>query len=481
MRKISAVFTMIILLSISLFLSCERKTDVANPNIPPNTTLANIPMVNSRIFALATLHWDGEDDDGFIAGYQYRYITYHVGTQDSFKLDWVYTNKTSVTIPFESSDTLNLQTFQVRAVDDKGAPDPTPAEKKFYTFQTVFPKTEILVPEDKEQFFAIDQITDWWQGVPLSFKATDEDGEVVEYGWKIDDGDWNWTTDTSLYIDPSYFQPVEGEHKISVTSRDNTNLVDPKGDTKTVVLVKPTFDRRILIIDETDESLFSGPLKIFKDADVDSFYTRIFGTSDSWDFKKQGMPPKSELGHYKLVIWHADNPYSNPQDVHKLPANIEDVKDYLNVGGNLIMGGWRILKSFAQAESFPKTFNEGTFIHDYLHILEADESNVLPDFTGCTGFNGFSDILIDPLKLKEFPYFGKLYQINVMPRRAGFTDVIYTYANDITGLPTWRGEPTGIRYYGTSFNTIVLGFPMFFIQEGDAKIMASEMLLSMGL
>jgi hypothetical protein len=194
------------------------------------------------------------------------------------------------------------------------------------------------------------------------------------------------------------------------------------------------------------------------------------------------MPPKSVLGEYKLLVWHADNPYSNENDVHKLPQHIEDIEDYLNVGGDFIMGGWRILKSFAQRESFPKTFQAGSFIHDYLHILTADETTLIPtDFLGCNPWPNVTDTLyVDSDKLREFPYFGLLGQINIMPRRAGFTEVMYVYANDITGLPNWRGEPVGIRYYGTSFNTIVLGFPIFFLQQSDATIMANQMLHSLG-
>jgi hypothetical protein len=450
----------------------------------PNTTLANIPVENDTVFALITLHWDGEDVDGFIQGYQYRYITHHIFLGDSVVQPWRDTTATSITLPFESSDILNYQKFQVRAVDDQGDVDPSPAERKLYTVQTIFPETEILVPQDEEQYFVIGQTTDWWLGVPLTFHGFDEDGEVVEYAWRVDDSEYTWTNDTTLHIPPEYFEPLSGEHKIKVISRDNTNLVDPVGDSIIVNLIEPTFDKNILIIDETDESLFTSGLSGITDGDVDSFYFKIFKPDGVWDFIQDDMPPKTLLGQYKLVIWHADNPYSNPQNVHRLPANIEDVKDYLHVGGDLIMGGWRILKSFAQAEDFPKIFNPGSFIHDYLHILQADESILVPtDFTGCWAptASGFSDIEVDQDKLREFPYFGMLGQINVIPRRAGFTEVIYQYANDIqTGLPNWRGEPTGLRYYGTSFNTIVLGFPMFFIQMDDAFIMAEEMLHSLG-
>ncbi|MFZ0389071.1 MAG: hypothetical protein WAN36_01325, partial [Calditrichia bacterium] len=179
------MFLLIVVLT--LLLSCERQTNPADPNLPPNTTLANIPVEGDTLFALMTLHWDGEDADGFLTGYEYRYITYHMSDStggtitDSLVQDWEFTRATSITIPFESSATLNYQRFQVRAVDDDGMRDPTPAEKLLYTVQTVFPQSEIFVPADQQQFFVKENTTDWWQGVPLSFNATDQDGEVVEY------------------------------------------------------------------------------------------------------------------------------------------------------------------------------------------------------------------------------------------------------------------------------------------------------------
>ena len=482
-KFLSLLMGLIILI---LIFSCERKTSPANPNLAPNTTLANIPVKDDTLFALVTLHWDGEDNDGFIAGYQYRYITHHIFVGDSLIHDWVDTKETSVTIPFESSDSLNFQRFQVRAIDNTGNIDPVPAERQFYTVQTIFPETEILFPENNRQFFAIEQTTDWWEGVQLTFDARDADGEVVEYAWAVDDNEWNWTLDTSLFITPDNFIPLDGEHVLRVTSRDNTNLVDPIGDTVTVKLVEPTFEKKILIIDETIEAQFPFGMG-FTDEEVDAFYAEIFGTDESWDFQSDGMPSKEYLGQYQLIVWHADNTYTNENDVHKLPDHIIDIMDYLNVGGDFIMSGWRILKSFAVAESFPKTFQQGSFIHDYLHIITADESAPIADFNGAysTDSTRFSDIDVDVTKLAEsfltsVPIVGLPY-VNVVVKRAGFTDAIYRYRNDdYTGIPTHRGYPCGLRYYGTSFDAIVLGFPMFFIEKEDAKKMGSEMIHSLG-
>ncbi|MFQ6674789.1 MAG: hypothetical protein ACE5LH_00445 [Fidelibacterota bacterium] len=494
--------------------SCEWETSPANPNSPPNTSLANIPLPGDTLFALVTLHWDGEDDDGFIAGYEYRYVTYHLTPDavegecppdsvvqmtcgdtdngvipvtlcaaDSVVQEWRRTTETSLTIAFESSADLNFQKVQVRAVDNEGAPDPDPAERCFYTEKTFPPETEILIPSQDEQRFVIREVTDWFLGIPLTFTARDRDGDVVEYGWTVDHGDTTWTSDTTLYIAPDRFpEPLGGRHVIQVTSRDNTNLVDPVGDTVAIYLTEPIFDRGILVVDETLETSFPPGVNA-SDAQVDSFYADIFQPDTMWDYFTDGMPPREILGRYRLVIWHADNTYGEASEVHKLPQHVDDIMDYLNVGGDFIMSGWRILKSFAPTENFPRSFGEGTFIHDYLHIITVDETILFGDFTGATGVGPhFSDVNVDSLKLAEaFPYYGKLAQINIIPSPAGFTDIVYSYQNaDDSPYVEYRGQPCGLRYYGTTFDAVVLGFPIFFIVTEDARTLAREILESMG-
>lgn len=467
--------------AVGLGSGCDFTTQPPNSNEPPNTTIANVPVEGDTLFALATLHWDGEDSDGYVDRYEYRYITRYLLRGDSVVTEWTETPEASLTIAFNSSDDLNEQIFQVRSIDNNGDVDPTPAEKHFFTEKTIFPETVIASPADETQFFYQDETTDWWQGVPLTFTAEDADGEIVEYGWAVDEGEWNWTQDTTLFIGPEHLGGP-GEHTIRVTARDNTNLVDPVGDSVRVNLIRPSFDKRILIIDETLEEAFPNSMQA-TDADVDAFYADLFGTTDSWDYAAEGMPPKEVLGQYQLVIWHADNNFSRASNAHKLPQHTAEISDYLNVGGDLVMSGWRVLKSFAPDEDFPKSFKEGSFVSDYLHIKAADETEItIPgDFVGATGVgDAFSDVAVDSTILAPaFPYFGWLAQINTIPARAGFTDVIYAYQSR-GGLPMTRGEAVGLRYYGTSFDAVVLGFPIYFLKREDARTLAREVLQSLG-
>lgn len=498
MSKHRILVLMLLLILIYIYSRCQKNVSGPNPNQPPTTTIANVPIDGDTLFALVQLQWDGGDNDGYVKGFEYKYTTYYsdgngnfvTNAMDSLIQPWKYTEETQLTIAFNSFAKLNKQRFQVRSIDDKGAKDPLPAEKMIYTIQTIPPVAEILTPDNNSDLFAKQQVTDWWPGIFLAYQAKDDDGDVVEYAWSIDGSDWIWTQDTTMYITPDLFStPLEGQHTIQVIARDNTNILSTNSATVRINLTEPTFTKNILIIDETIERDFPSGLKI-SDETVDSLYADIFAvhnTEDWWDYeyhelRDQPLPDLGTLGQYQMVIWHADNRPS--QKPHKFVNHVDYLKDYLNMGGDLILSGWRILKSFAWEETFPVNFADDSFVKEYLHIRTADETPYYPgDFIGARAAFGtqFVELEVDSTKLAGFPFNGKLSNINTIPYRSGFTEVFYTYLNQMgSTLYQYRGQPCALKYTGTVFNSVVLGFPLFFIKEDQSKILGDQILQSLG-
>jgi len=439
------------------------------------------------------MYWTGGDNDGYIAKYQYRYITYHLvmGTNNEWKefdsTQWKDTIGTAVTIPFNSSENINRQRFMVRAIDNTGGIDPEPAEKIIYTTKASPPVTKIITPVKNDTILALNTISDWWTGIKLTFTASDQtiNGAIVNYAWSVDGGPWHWSSDTTMTIAPDNFtQPITGKHYIKVTSRNNTNLIDPIGDSAALYLVMPSFDKKVLVIDETDEFNFPFITYNISDATVDNFYYRVFPDADHWDYKaNKGMPSRATLAKYKLVVWHADDwPQSVPHKISD-PKNIEIFTDYLKVGGKFLMSGWGILKSFAYNSNFPYTFPPGSFVYDYLHIRTVGVTELLGDCIGGEStMASFSSFRVDSLKLAFFPFSGKLGQVNLIISPAGFTVSLYTYIN----LPSssyvfYRGRTIALRYYGTTFDAVVLGFPLYFINEEDAIVMGKQILRNLNI
>jgi hypothetical protein len=497
--KTLRIYPLILLfIFITNYYNCQKNVSGPHPNETPTTTIANVPIDGDTLFALVQLQWDGGDNDGYIKGFEYKYTTYYsdetgnfdTNAVDSLVQPWEFTDQTQLTIAFNSFAKLNKQRFQVRSVDDKGAKDPLPAEKMLYTIQTIPPVVEILTPENNAKAFVKQQVTDWWQGILLKYQGNDEDGEIIEYGWSIDGSDWVWTNDSTMYITPDLLAtPLEGQHTIQVIARDNTNILSVDPATIKINLVEPTFNKNILIIDETNEKDFPSNLRV-SDGEVDSLYADIFGVYDSddwWDYeyhelRDQPVPDLQTLGQYKMVIWHADNRPS--QDPHKFVDHEDYLKDYLNIGGDLILSGWRILKSFAWDETFPVNFSDDSFVKEYLHIKTADETPYFPgDFTGARAAFGtdFIELEVDSTKVPGFPFNGNLSNINIITYRAGFTEVFYTYLNPMgSALYQYRGQPCALKYTGTVFNSVVLGFPLYFIKEDQSKILGEQILKSLG-
>ena len=304
---------LVLIFSSLIIFSCVDNFDTGEeyPNESPNTTLANIPVEGDTLYAMVTLMWDGEDNDGYVVAYEYRYTTYPLGNSlgDSIVHDWQETEENTLTISFTSPDSINKQCFQLRAVDNSGNIDPTPAEKVFYTNQTLPPKTTILSPDEGNEFFAIEQTSYWFPGITLKFTGKDEDGYIIEYAWSADSGDWHWVCakDSTVIVKPEDFgQPLDGEHTLKVISKDDTYLLDPIGDAVTIKLVVPTFEKDILILDDTREDV---SLRDVPDDTVDAFYLDIFSQDNGYiiderDMRKRSFPSLSILGRYKLVIWH---------------------------------------------------------------------------------------------------------------------------------------------------------------------------------
>jgi hypothetical protein len=346
--------------------------------------------------------------------------------------------------------------------------------------------------------FAKETVDDWWPGIPIKFTASDEDGSVIEYAWKVDEGEWHWTEDSMVYADPSEFLPLEETHWIYVISRDNTNLVDPVGDSKRIDVYVPTFEKDILIIDETKEDFsFLGdpPYDNVTDAMIDSFYYDIFGglrgdlDITEWDFQLRGMMSMRRLKEYKMIVWHSDM-YEAAKGLFNARKLVQD---YLNVGGKLVYIGHRTLGAFMDISYErpppfsgwlpPLVFNPGmwnSFVYTYLHINIADVSRIEGTLESIKGIskNFTGEIFPEAAKVPpQFPYSGKLGHIFTFHEWGGFTVPIYTYHGSD---PRVDGMPCGLRYYGSAYDLIYLGFPLWYMQYDGAKQIGNDILKSMG-
>ena len=103
------------------FFSCEKGNLLDNSAPETNIFVDEINLSgDQRLNSVVKLHWMGEDRDGYITKYE---LAVNGG-------EWTTTNSTDSTFRFDiplGSDTIDIL-FQVRATDNLGLTDPTPAE-----------------------------------------------------------------------------------------------------------------------------------------------------------------------------------------------------------------------------------------------------------------------------------------------------------------------------------------------------------------
>lgn len=159
-----------------LVAACDKGS--LKPNQAPDTKIA-ISSINlqgeNRLNSVIKLNWFGTDIDGYVMGYE---LSFDAQT-------WYYTTAVDSTFRFAipaGSDTVDID-FYVRAIDDKGVIDPTPAYLRIPMKNSV--PTARFDADNEPLPTVISVATYRWF-------AEDADGNstIVEAEMRWNDGDW---------------------------------------------------------------------------------------------------------------------------------------------------------------------------------------------------------------------------------------------------------------------------------------------------
>ncbi|MGD9141835.1 MAG: hypothetical protein PVJ42_09885 [bacterium] len=116
------------LLILSIAGGCAKESDLGLPNTPPETFISVADSVRNPGIYIQQLHWWGDDIDGEVVGYEYRWFMDPAEPGCPMDTDWVFTEETwhEFHIPV-SNGVIRRHRVEVRAVDNRQAVDPTPS------------------------------------------------------------------------------------------------------------------------------------------------------------------------------------------------------------------------------------------------------------------------------------------------------------------------------------------------------------------
>lgn len=157
---------------------CSKKLlPPATGNQAPKTTVfiqGPVDTVNHVVH----LYWYGTDADGYVKGYEVKLVN----PADTAAVDsaWRYTTLTDSVVTVLAPNGFTGAVFSVRAVDDKGLRDPSPAVEAF-KFGNTPPVVKLTTKPS-----ATDQSNDTYPAVTVAWSISDPDGnasKVVCHVW----------------------------------------------------------------------------------------------------------------------------------------------------------------------------------------------------------------------------------------------------------------------------------------------------------
>jgi hypothetical protein len=225
-----------------------------------------------------------------------------------------------------------------------------------------------------------------------------------------------------------------------------------------VKAVPATFDRGVLLVDETQEGGHNPPQAIQR-----AFYDSVLLDTDYYTIfidSPEDFLTKSRAGQYSPVIWVDDD-----EDTHLLSYSLDNIEWYLGYDADFLLAGWQTIYTITGQ----RHFYPGSFYYDNLGITYIAQ-NPQTDFTGATGLNGWPD-----LEVKNHPiYQNRLPDIDIFTESAQ-AEVIYTF-DSYSSHPFFGDKPVGVALDTYHGKRVVLGFPLYWLTEASAQALVAKVL-----
>ncbi len=459
-------------------------------NLPPETSLVSgCAAVNDAVSPSPTFEWTGADLDGAVEAYEYTLAG--EGAPET----WTSVPGTQRSASFAGLPPGEYD-FRVRAVDDDGAKDPSPAGHAFTVSDTFSPYLAVgsnflpgpllfhgeggangpqSVYENEFLIFRLDADAAGYCGLPESV--------AFAVGTPPGPGDWFETPREFT------FRPTLEDTIVHFAARDADGALTTGA--LRLAPVEATMDRPLLQIDDW----YGGDVP---EAAHDAFYDEVFlgHERDVWDpveHLEEGrptLPDMEEVGRYRAVMWSVGPGFGFLRAAQAESA-YHYFEGYVRAGGDLILEGMAPITALVGREPFE--YDSATPLPEFV-VTHAGVDSVrnaggsvnasYPDtygwaFLGGIAIHGscFDDVPVDTLG-KWHPnyilYGGVPWCETARP--APGTRRIYLFDSFLN--PTLRDAPCATLTYPDDATGMFayFGFPFYYLREAPTAALVDALL-----
>jgi hypothetical protein len=311
---------------------CAKEEKLAISNLAPETYLAIADSIRNATVYSQTLTWWGDDRDGEVVAFEYRWFTDPDEPGCQLDTTWVRTEEKSHLFDLPVTTGTSIHRFEVRAIDNEDLRDPTPCR---LTVPVTNSAPGVMI-------WGADALPDTtFPALHATWHGSDPEGDstVAKYIVWLDgsraDAKVLTPPDTVISLGPDDFAG-----RLDRTRTLNLIAVDSGCDTSEVV--QHTWYVRhaagsILLVDDIGAAagVVEGPSDRFYRSASDScgrgysvLDLRRFGGSIAAHNFRDLFP------QFEVVVWYND-PYTTASTY--LTAAETDIRDYIEDGGKMLL------------------------------------------------------------------------------------------------------------------------------------------------
>jgi hypothetical protein len=290
-------------IGILMLAGCAEKENLSVSNLPPDTHLAIGDSIRNPTVYIQTVRWWGEDIDGEVAGYEYRWQSDPAEPCSSLNQTWVFTEETSKQFNLPVTEGVRSHTIEVRAIDDQEAADPDPAAATFPVFNS--PPTVNILDGAELPDTTLPAILIKWQG-------EDPEGDETIQSYRVwldgqeDEAIVVGGDATEVSFGHADFKGTYGERTLHLIAIDSGCAMS---DTASYTWHVKAPEGDILLVDDLSKADYSFPEKsdaFFREAlaaCVDGFTVLDLGEYGGVTYAHN---LNEVLGLFALVVWYND-------------------------------------------------------------------------------------------------------------------------------------------------------------------------------
>lgn len=394
----------------------------------------------------------------------------------------------SVTVEIKDmGEAIGTPRTRTLTVIDTVAPSMTDITSTYGTAD-YYPDGSIFYQPRTQTLFAMEGSADSYFGSVHSYRFRKRFQEIGSDDWT----EWSDWSDWGL-ASVEFSNLAIGEHQFQSQCRDFAGILSDTLE-YSLTIVEPDYGMNtILLVDETKNG--NGNPGSPSDFQSDEFWRYVLDIStdvvldtnlvDNQTWMNTGGWEVTEL-HYdkhqingvsyvsakdvfnkRVIIWHGDD-----RSQVFLGENERILQEFLSSGGRLIISGWDVLSAFTDETTID--FTSG-FAYNYLRIA-GGKKNGDKDFIGMMGNVdlGYATVNLDPAKLpNSWAGVNNCWQLT--PRHRAESIGNWIAAEDDS---EFAGLDCAIRNFSpvVVWKTVVLGYPLYFMNNDEAKEFVLKML-----